>query len=151
MVGKPSLESVTRDQRVLFNSVDTTNSIRSDWLAEPADFFRIGPGDTIEIEVLGEPASSATVLVGPDGKVYYSLLTGTFVWGLTLTEAKELLEKNLARFLRDKPEIAVTLRGVGSRRITGRSRHCRGWRPARPGRTRRRGRRPGRGRAGRAW
>src|SRR5207253_2539218 len=105
------------NQRILFNSVDSTNQIRPEWLGVSKDFFRLGPGDSIDIELLGEPATPLTVTVGPDGKIYYSLLNGTFVWGLTLSEAKELLERSLAKFVRVKPEVALTLRGVGSRRV----------------------------------
>ena len=105
------------DERVLFNSVGSTNRIRAEWLVSPTDLFRLGPGDTFDIEMLGEPGLPTPALVGPDGKIYYSLLGGTFVWGLTLTEAKDVLEKNLAKYIRVKPEVAVTLRGVGSRRV----------------------------------
>jgi len=105
------------NERILFNSVDSTNQIRPEWLGVSKDFFRLGPGDSIDIELLGEPATPLTVTVGPDGKIYYSLLNGTFVWGLTLSEAKELLERSLAKFVRVKPEVALTLRGVGSRRV----------------------------------
>lgn len=100
-----------------FSSINSTNEIRPEWLQPPTDFFRLGPGDLVEIEVLGEPASRATVSVGPDGKIYYSLLPGLFVWGSTLTETKEVLEKEFSRYVRVKPEIAVSLRTVGSKRV----------------------------------
>ncbi len=101
----------------LFASINSTNNIQSDWLRPPKDFFTLGPGDTFEIEILGEGGSGSTVVVGPDGKVYYSLLPGTFVWGLTLAEARDLLENELAKFLRVKPVVSLTLRGVASKRI----------------------------------
>src|SRR5258708_1500781 len=116
--GKPasSAELGPRDERVLFNSVYATNEVRQEWLAPPTNFFRLGPGDGIEIEMLGEPGLPSTAFVGPDGKIYYSLLNGTFVWGLTLTETRDLLEKDLAKYVRVKPEVALTLRTVGSKR-----------------------------------
>jgi polysaccharide biosynthesis/export protein len=100
-----------------FSSVSLTNQIPPDWLHPATNFFRLGPGDSIAIEVFGDTAPAATVLVGPDGKIYYSLLPGLSVWNLTLTETKELLEKELSRFTRVKPEISVTLRAVGSKRF----------------------------------
>lgn len=115
--GPVSSQSGTHDQQVLFNSLDFTNQLRREWLVSPTNFFRLGPGDAIEIEVLGEANSTSASFVGPDGKVYYSLLDGTFVWGLTLTETKDLLEKELAKFVRVKPEVALTLRSVGSQRV----------------------------------
>lgn len=100
-----------------FASINSTNIIQPEWLQPPRDFFTLGPGDTIEIEVLGEPGSGSTAMVGPDGRIYYSLLPGLFVWGLTLTEARELLEEELGKFLRVKPVVALTLRSVASKRI----------------------------------
>src|SRR5438876_6933970 len=110
--GTPASNTEKPNERILFNSVDSTNRVRPEWLGMPKDFFRLGPGDSIDIELLGEPGVPLTVTVGPDGKIYYSLLNGTFVWGLTLSEAKELLETSLAKFVRVKPEVALTLRGV---------------------------------------
>lgn len=100
-----------------FATVESTNQIQPAWLKPPGDLFRLGPGDTIEIEMLGETGSRAPALIGPDGKIYYGLLPGMFVWGLTLSETKDLLEKELGKQMRVKPEVAVTLRGVESKRV----------------------------------
>ncbi len=116
-LGNLSSDSGRQDERVLFNSVNASNQIRPEWLVSPTNFFRLGPGDTIEIEALGEPGPPSAALVGPDGKIYYGLLGGIFVWGLTLTDAKELLEKDLAKYVRVKPEVALTLKSVASKRV----------------------------------
>jgi polysaccharide biosynthesis/export protein len=100
-----------------FTLVDLTNVINPAWLKPRTDFFRLGPTDVIEIETMGEPDSRAQAVVGPDGKVYYSFLPGVFVWGLTLSETRQLLEKEMAKYLRVQPEIGVTLRTVGSQRV----------------------------------
>jgi polysaccharide biosynthesis/export protein len=100
-----------------FTVLDLTNVVDPAWLKPPADFFRLGPTDIIDIETLGEPESRAQAIVGPDGKVYYSFLPGAFVWGLTLSETRQLLEKEMAKYLRVQPEIGVTLRSTGSRRV----------------------------------
>ncbi|HVR35641.1 MAG TPA: polysaccharide biosynthesis/export family protein, partial [Methylomirabilota bacterium] len=91
-------------------------SIDPEWLTPPTDFFTIGPGDHIEIEMLGDPGSRSTALVGPDGKVYYHLLPGLDVWGLTIAEAASLLESDLARYVTE-PRVAITLRGIRSKRV----------------------------------
>jgi protein involved in polysaccharide export with SLBB domain len=112
-----SASKLARLDESAFTQVAPTNALRSEWLQPPTNLFRLGPGDVITIENLGEPAAGATTaVVGPDGKIYYSLLPGISVWGLTLTETKELLEKELSRFTRVKPELSVTLRTVGSKR-----------------------------------
>jgi len=100
-----------------FTLVTLTNEIQPEWLRPPTNLFRLGPGDTIEIENLGHPEARSGAVVGPDGKIYYTLLPGLPVWGLTLTESKELLEKELNRYTRVKPELSVSLRNVGSKRI----------------------------------
>src|SRR5204863_10073743 len=71
----------------------------------------------LEIEIIGGKEAPVAVQVVPDGKIYYSLLPGLFVWGLSLAEGRELIEQNMAKLLRERPEIGLTLKGVGSRRI----------------------------------
>jgi protein involved in polysaccharide export with SLBB domain len=100
-----------------FDSISSTNQIRPEWLVSPTNFFTLGPGDSVEVEILGEQTSRTTLVVGPDGRIYYSLLPGLFIWGLTLTETKDLLERELARYVRVKPEVAVTLKTVGSKHV----------------------------------
>lgn len=81
-----------------------------------SDIFRLGPGDRLDIELLGEGDGPASTFVGPDGKIYFHLLPGVPVWGLTLEETRALLERELTRYLR-QPRVALTLRGVESRRV----------------------------------
>ena len=100
-----------------FSSVPVTNSIPSEWLKPSTDFFRLGPGDSIQVEILGEAASQSVQSVGPDGKIYYSLLPGLFVWGMSLTEAKTALEDSLAKYMRVKPELALTLTAPQSGKV----------------------------------
>lgn len=100
-----------------FSAVEQTNPIRPEWLQPATNSFRLGPGDGLEIEVLGEASSRANATVGPDGKIYYSLLPGVFVWGLTLAETRDLLAAQLGKIMRTKPEVAVTLRTVESQRV----------------------------------
>ncbi len=86
-------------------------------LRPAADFFRLGPGDQLEIEVLGQADTQATVTVGPDGKIYYYILPGLDVWGLTLAETRERVGQELRRFVRSEPAVSISLRGVASQRV----------------------------------
>ncbi len=97
--------------------VTLTNRINPDWLRPSAAPFTLGPGDRVEIELIDEPASRIDTTVGPDGKIYFNLLPGLDVWGLTLPQARAALEKALAQFIRDTPRVALSLRGVESRRV----------------------------------
>jgi protein involved in polysaccharide export with SLBB domain len=98
-------------------TVTFTNALDPSWLTVPTNFFTLGPGDKLEIELLGEPTSKTTSIVGPDGRIYFNLLPGIDVWGLTLGEAKSALEKELTRFVKQPPQLSVVLRGVESKRV----------------------------------
>jgi len=87
-----------------------------DLLEPPSDPFRLGPGDRLEIMVMGDSSTLANTFVCPDGKLYYHLLPGLFVWGKTLPETKALLEKELSKYLQ-RPRVSIILREVKSRRI----------------------------------
>src|SRR5215470_1695991 len=78
--------------------------------------FTLGPGDTIEIEIIGIANSRAITPVGLDGKIYYNLLSGLDVWGLTLDQTRELLENQLAKYV-PQPQVGLTLRVVGSKHV----------------------------------
>ena len=78
--------------------------------------FTLGPGDRLEIEILGTLNSRATTGVGPDGKIYYYLLPGLNVWGLTLAQTRDLLQKELGKYLTE-PQISITLREVSSKQV----------------------------------
>ncbi|HSU54338.1 MAG TPA: polysaccharide biosynthesis/export family protein [Candidatus Dormibacteraeota bacterium] len=98
-------------------SVTLSNRIQSSWLLAPTQPFTLGPGDKLEIEVLGEPTSRVTTIVAPDGKIYFNLLPGIDVWGATVAQAKIMLETELAKYERQRPQVSVILRGIESKRI----------------------------------
>jgi protein involved in polysaccharide export with SLBB domain len=79
--------------------------------------YRLGPGDLLDIEVVGDITTRASTTVGPDGKVYYYLLPGTDVWGLTIPDACNRLSDGLSQYLRTKPVISITLKEVTSQKV----------------------------------
>jgi protein involved in polysaccharide export with SLBB domain len=100
----------------LTGAVVVTNKLDPALLRPPQTPFRLGPGDRLDIELLGEATGPESTFVGPDGKLYFSLLPGLQVWGLTLPETKTLLETNLRAFLH-RPHVTLTLRSVESARV----------------------------------
>lgn len=100
-----------------FQGFSLTNQINPLWLQPPTTPFTLGPGDEIELQMMGDPTSTNLNRVGPDGKIYYNLLPGLDVWGLTLPQTQALLERQLSQFIRNQPRVSVTLRGVESRKI----------------------------------
>jgi protein involved in polysaccharide export with SLBB domain len=108
-----------RPSGVFSNSASGLNLARTidpQLLQPDRNLFTLGPGDRIEIEIIGQPASRTEVAVGPDGKVYYDLLPGTDVWGLTIGQAKRQLETGLEKYTAGV-QVSVTLRAVGSKYI----------------------------------
>ena len=94
-----------------------TNTLDPEWMRAPTNLFTLGPGDRVEIELVGDAASKVTTVVGPDGRIYFNLLPGLEVWGLTLGQARELIEHELAKYIRNTPRVNLTLRDVESKRI----------------------------------
>ena len=99
-----------------FSSIDETNTIRPEWRQAPTNFYTLGPGDKLEIEIMNEPTSRAMTTIGPDGKVYYYLLPGIDVWGLTLAQAHDKIQQEIAKFV-VSPQIGIQLRGIDSKRV----------------------------------
>ncbi len=82
----------------------------------PMEPYRLGPGDVIDIDLLGSIEGPQETFVGPDGKIYFHLLPGQQIWGLTLGETQRLLEHHLAAY-EQNPRVSITLREVHSRRV----------------------------------
>ena len=99
------------------NSVTITNGLDPAFLQPETNFFTLGPGDRVEIQLLGEGASKATTMVAPDGKLYFDLLPGIDVWGLTLAQSKARIEQEYSKYLRAPPQVSLVLREVASKRI----------------------------------
>jgi polysaccharide biosynthesis/export protein len=97
-------------------TVTVTNQIAPELLRPDAQLLTLGPGDVIEVGIVGIPNSEMKLAVGPDGKIYFHLLPGVDVWGLTLSETKTRLEKELAKY-QSLPQVAVALRAVGSKQV----------------------------------
>lgn len=97
-----------------------TTTIRAETnadLLKPGNgLFTLGPGDQLEIEIAGNASSRQTLTVGPDGKIYFNMLPGLDVWGLTLSQAKELVEKELGKFI-STANVSLTLQVVASKQV----------------------------------
>jgi polysaccharide export outer membrane protein len=66
----------------------------------------IGPGDTLQIFVWGQPELSVTVPVRPDGRVSTPLIEDLVAVGKTPTQLAQEMEGVLAEYLRS-PEVNV--------------------------------------------
>ena len=78
------------------------------------DSYILGPGDTLQIELVDIPELSGTVSIGPDGTLYLPRLRALYVEGLTVEELRYFLTEQFKRYVR-QPEIYI--RPVGFRPI----------------------------------
>ena len=96
--------------------LSATNAPHPELLQPSTAPFVLGPGDRVEIELLGTTNSRAITSVGPDGKIYYYLLPGMDVWGLTLAQTRDLLQKEVGKYVTE-PQVTITLREVASKHV----------------------------------
>ena len=76
---------------------------------ESAEYL-IGPGDTLQVFVWGQPELSVTVPVRPDGRVTTPLIKDIQAVGKTPTQLSDEMEKILSEFIRN-PEVNVIVQG----------------------------------------
>src|SRR5687768_14602023 len=96
---------------------DARSSVDSSLLQRPTFEYRLGPGDVLDIEVLGDVNTHSSTVVGPDGKIYFYLLPGIDVWGLTVPAAREKLVAGFQTLIREQQPVSVTLRKPSSQRV----------------------------------
>jgi polysaccharide biosynthesis/export protein len=99
-----------------FSQAKRQEPIKSEWLKPSPKPYALGPGDKLEIEIIGEQGTRADTFVTPDSKVYFDLLPGIDVKGKTTLQLREEMEKQLARYYK-QPQVSLTLREVSSQRV----------------------------------
>jgi protein involved in polysaccharide export with SLBB domain len=97
--------------------VESLPPLDASLLQRPTTEYRLGPGDQLEIEVLGDVDTRSLTTVGPDGKIYFYMLPGIDVWGLTIGQARDKIVDGLRQFVRERQPVSVTLRVAESQRV----------------------------------
>ncbi|WP_009965252.1 polysaccharide biosynthesis/export family protein [Verrucomicrobium spinosum] len=105
-----------RAESAKFTAAGLQSRVDPALLNAPQAPYRLGPGDKLDIEILGETGSRAETFVTPDSKIYFNLLPGISVGGLTLVEAQNRLEAALKRYYR-VPQVSVSLVDARSQRV----------------------------------
>jgi polysaccharide biosynthesis/export protein len=82
----------------------------------PEEFYVIGPGDTLAINIWKEPSLSGPVKVRPDGYVTLPLINEVQVVGLTTARLRKLLEEKYKEFTVD-PFITIRVEGIASSEV----------------------------------
>lgn len=99
-----------------FATVVSAESVRAEWLSPPQKAYTLGPGDKLELEILGEQGTRVETFVTPDSKIYFDLLSGVDVSGKTTAQLQAELESKLTQYYK-QPRVAVTLREAVSQRV----------------------------------
>jgi len=78
--------------------------------SQPSADYLIGPGDTLQVFVWGQPDLSVTVPVRPDGRVTTPLVQDIEAVGKTPSQLARDIEKVLSEFVRT-PQVNVIVQG----------------------------------------
>jgi polysaccharide export outer membrane protein len=82
--------------------------------AQAPEEYTLGPGDVVDVVVLGEPTLTVTVTVRPDGRISYPMLGELAVAGLRASELAERIAQGLSRYIR-QPHVTVSVRDARAR------------------------------------
>lgn len=81
--------------------------VGSDWN------YLLGPGDTVNVFVWGNPEVSGSFPIRPDGKMTMNLVEDLPASGRTPTQLAREIEKNLARYIQDPIVTVIVAGGTG--------------------------------------
>lgn len=79
----------------------------SDW------FYLLGPGDSVNVFVWGNPEVSGSFPIRPDGKMTMNLVEDLQASGKTPTQLARDIEKVLSRYIQDPVATVIVAGGVG--------------------------------------
>jgi polysaccharide export outer membrane protein len=70
------------------------------------DSYVLGPGDSLQIELIDIPELSGSYSIGPDGTLYLPRLRAVYASGLTIEELNKFLTQCFAQFIK-KPRLYI--------------------------------------------
>lgn len=82
----------------------------------PEEFYVVGAGDVIGVNVWKEPSLSGSVKVRPDGYVTLPLVNEVQVVGLTTSQLRKLLEEKYKEFTTD-PFVTIRIEAIASTEV----------------------------------
>jgi polysaccharide export outer membrane protein len=85
--------------------------------AQPSEeFYVIGPGDTLNVNVWKEPTLSGTVKVRPDGFITLPLINEVQVSGFSTSKLRKILEDKFKEYTTD-PFVTIRVEGISSSEV----------------------------------
>jgi len=82
----------------------------------PEEYYVIGPGDSLEIQLWKEPTLSGPVKVRPDGFITLPLVNEVQVSGLTTGALRKILTGKYKEFVND-PIVTIRIEGIASSEV----------------------------------
>lgn len=82
----------------------------------PDEYYVIGPGDTLNIQLWKEPTLSGPAKVRPDGFITLPLVNEVQVTGLTTAELRKLLTDRFKAFV-NNPVVTIRIEGIASSEV----------------------------------
>ena len=79
--------------------------------------YAVNAGDTLRVYVWNEESLARELLVAPDGHISFPMVGDVDVNGLTAKSIGERISQGLSEYLRDKPQVTVSLMAVNGNRI----------------------------------
>lgn len=118
-LGEGSLTSVEQDQQgvILHFAAGTPVKAKQAAAPSPAE-YRVGVGDTIEIEVFGHADLTRALEVRGDGTIDYPLIGHVSVAGRSLPEIDQELTRSLGKDFLIDPQVSVEVKDYGSQWVT---------------------------------
>ena len=80
------------------------------------DSYILGPGDSLQIELLDIPELSGSFSIGPDGTIYLPRLRALYVEGLTVEELRYFLTEQFKTYIKS-PQVFITPVGYRAVRV----------------------------------
>lgn len=82
----------------------------------PDEYYAIGPGDTLNIQLWKEPNLSGAVKVRPDGFITLPLVNEVQVSGVATGELRKLLEEKFRDYV-TSPVVTIRVEGIASSEV----------------------------------
>jgi polysaccharide export outer membrane protein len=82
-----------------------------------AEAYTVGHGDVLRISVWGNDQLSANATVRPDGQITLQLVGEILAAGRTPSDIQLDISRRLARYLKNEPNVTVTVTEVNSYRV----------------------------------
>lgn len=116
-VGKNPPTTLAPSAALTPTSVSALPALDPALLTRPEAEYRLGPGDVLDIEIVGDLSTRVRTVVGPDGKIYFNMLPGIDVWGMTLAQARAKMVQEMKRFIREEQPISISIATAESQKI----------------------------------